>query len=107
MTPWPGANVHDGVSPSSAAPPAVFGVATNLITSPVRRSAVDGVIVSDEMVLATTSIAIVPAAAPAVAVIVARPGARAVSSPLSATRTIDGDELFHTIRSPRRSPAAE
>src|SRR5688500_4847102 len=107
MTPLPGETLHVGVTPAIAVPPAARALAVKRTTSPSRASRALAVTRTDATRAFATSIGIEVRTSPTDAVIVARPGATAVTTPSPSTRTIAGAELRQVGRSRRSSPIAD
>jgi hypothetical protein len=107
ISPLPGANVQEGTSPVISLPCASRALTVSSTTSPVRASIRAGETSTRAIVFATTCTGTEAVAAPALAVMVARPGATALTTPSSETRTTPGAELFHAILSSRSSFARE
>ena len=105
MLPLPGEKLHVGVRPVIAWPRRSRTSSAKRTTSPCRALTRAGVTFTVTPVAGITWALIAPAAPPARAVIVAVPGATAVSMP-SATRSTAGLELVQVTASSRASPDA-
>src|SRR3982751_5713989 len=101
MIPLPGVNSHVGVSPPISRPPASRPAARKRATAPVRTELEAGTTCTPATAPDTTSTAHFVVAPPAVALIVARPGASACRLPSPPTRTTLGTELAHCTASLR------
>jgi hypothetical protein len=107
MRPCPGEKDHVGVTPAIRFPAASLATALKRTTSPCRARGRAGVISIDAIVFATTCTGTLAVAEPALAEIVARPGATAVTIPSAVTRATAGALLLHPMVSSRTSPSAE
>src|SRR2546425_4323960 len=101
------ATAHSAGTPAMGRPAGSRAVTVNRATSPVRRALAAGSIASRATVFATTWTARGVDAGPALAVIVARPGASACSRPSAVTLATRGLLDAKLTRSARRSPCFE
>ena len=89
--PWPaGATAHSGRASATGFRPASVALKAKRTTSPVRTDASAGATATCATAFGTTVIDQLSLAEPAPAVIVARPGARAVTRPNALTSSSDG-----------------